>query len=669
MADPSISHFDKALIDILHEVSNEDPDSIEDLNPRYRALRGTEERYTNFNRVGQGALKTVYQARDEMANRDIAYAVLNDELNFSYYDNFVYEAWLTASLSHPNIINIYDVGLDQDERPYFTMDLKSNYTYDRFIREVQSHKLIVDSFISICNAIIYAHDKSIIHLDLKPENIQCDVFGEVLICDWGLGRMLTDDTHIPCSDYNLEKKNSTLYGHIQGTPGYMSPEQILANDLYDERSDVFSLGAILYLAMEGRPAFPGDVETILVNTQESTLAPFSKCPASLQLIIKQALATNPDSRYQSVSELRQDLLRYASDHPVAAEKSNLLKTSQLYFKRNATTSAIILFSIIVISIIVLTLSSQLQSKKLEVNQLGDEISSVIHEYETFEAALIDSKQEMAQRLSDLATKKLYESLSLFEFQKSQDAVTPLDNSVILFEKALKLAPDNEHAYHHLVQAKMIQLDFEYIIAHLSHSENDVIKRYIQIAQQFPHYNFSAEHRPTGSQLVAFFNQLDCRTSTELQLAEAVLRYDHASRAQSKEDYTPVALACLTAINQYVDGFAITYNKEMHSIHLQTTNSSHLLSFFSPYRPPFLSFVDPHVQRLYVASSDTVYTSSLNHTRFEEIDLTQSASITCDADQISLPDTKTIRITKNAPQLEVIIRTLSQSNDALQIVIE
>ena len=139
--------------------------------------------------VGSGGLKEVFVCQDMRTQRDVAYATVKQGLGAFYDAVLVHEARLTARLSHPNIIKIYDLGLDEQGRPYFTMDLKSNVNLLEYSRDASTFRKL-EVFGVVCQAISYAHSQRIIHLDLKPDNIQCDRFGEVLVCDWGLACLL-----------------------------------------------------------------------------------------------------------------------------------------------------------------------------------------------------------------------------------------------------------------------------------------------------------------------------------------------------------------------------------------------------------------------------------------------------------------------------------------------
>ncbi|EDM24654.1 probable serine/threonine-protein kinase pknB, partial [Lentisphaera araneosa HTCC2155] len=185
---------------------------------------------------------SIKRAFDLSTSRYIAFAERGKPNDKHLYEVFLREARLTALLEHPNIISIHDVGLNDLGQPYFTMDLKEgdslgeifknlNTKDEEYLETYSLHELLM-IFVKICEAISYAHSKNIIHLDLKPDNIQVGHFGEVLVCDWGLGKILNNTEIVGVEETLLEVD---LLNHISsknkvvGTPGYMSPEQINLN--------------------------------------------------------------------------------------------------------------------------------------------------------------------------------------------------------------------------------------------------------------------------------------------------------------------------------------------------------------------------------------------------------------------------------------------------------
>lgn len=162
------------------------------------------------------------------------------------------------------------------------MDLKGNTSLDDLIHSgEQDQSTLLRVFLKIADAIAYAHSREIIHLDLKPENIQTDAFGEVLVCDWGLGKTISDiEENVPLPGTAEVLDNMTLVSEIKGTPGFMAPEQIEPDGSKDHRTDIFSLGCILYTIITGEPPFTGDQKEILTTTSRAAIAdPSEKFPS------------------------------------------------------------------------------------------------------------------------------------------------------------------------------------------------------------------------------------------------------------------------------------------------------------------------------------------------------------------------------------------------------
>lgn len=166
-------------------------------------------------------------------------ATLHDDAPLALCAPFIHEAWLTSLLDHPNIITIHNVRVDADKRPYFTMELKSGDSLDGLIEKLDagvpevcdrySLNSLLQVFLKLCDAIEYAHSVHVLHLDLKPANIQVGQYGEMLVCDWGLGRMHRGEDGMEFEWLLLNSdllSSDTVFGQVRGTPGYMAPEQL-----------------------------------------------------------------------------------------------------------------------------------------------------------------------------------------------------------------------------------------------------------------------------------------------------------------------------------------------------------------------------------------------------------------------------------------------------------
>ena len=302
-------------------------------------------RYLNKSPAGEGAMKKILSIRDEITSREVAMAIIRDENpTDEIIENFLREAKITAALQHPNIVPVYDIGINQDKKPYFTMKLLKGHTLDEFIKNKPSIVEIIDIFKKICEGMAYAHSRGIIHLDLKPENIYVGKFGDVLICDWGLARILcsADLEEIPADDDSLdaaEVNHMTLNGQVKGTPGFMAPEQMSSKSFKDQQTDIFSLGALLYFMLSAQAPFQGNT---FEEVRKKTLSQRPKAPEnlqkqiplSLQAIWLKAMEKKREQRYKSTNEIITEIDNYQQGFATTAEKAGLLRQLSLLIMRN-----------------------------------------------------------------------------------------------------------------------------------------------------------------------------------------------------------------------------------------------------------------------------------------------------------------------------------------------
>jgi eukaryotic-like serine/threonine-protein kinase len=296
------------------------------------------ERYTLSRLHASGGIGRVWLARDASLGRDVALKELRPEraANPSVWARFLREAQVTGQLEHPGIVPVYEVGRRPDDAPFYTM----RFVRGRTLAEAaaSSHERrksggaapadlreLLTAFVGVCNAVAYAHSRGVLHRDLKPQNVVLGDFGEVIVLDWGLAKVVGegDDQAAPL-DLGGAGGTATVQGQVVGTPAYMPPEQAEGRlDRLDARSDVYGLGAILYEILSGRPPFSGpDTTQLLRRIIHEPIPPpaswVAGVPRALEAVCLKALAKNPADRYSGALGLAREVERWLADEPVAA---------------------------------------------------------------------------------------------------------------------------------------------------------------------------------------------------------------------------------------------------------------------------------------------------------------------------------------------------------------
>jgi len=324
-----------------------------EINPSWYELSNILQRYEFREDLAVGGMKEISRVYDARSKRYLAMARLKTAAPEDLYDPFIHEAWLTASLDHPNIITIHDVGVGEDERPYFTMDLKQGSSLDDVIAKIRSRddevmqaytrEELLAIFVKVCDAVAYAHSKNVIHLDLNPSNIQVGDFGEVLVCDWGLGRVLAGDDSLEFDRELLHPDlldSVNLFREYKGTPGYMAPEQLESDEEISFTTDIYGLGGILYSLLTLERPISGEVETVLRQCREGDIveplrrAPHHNISESLNAVVMRSLSKDPEERYSSAEDLGDEVQRYLTGFATEAEEAGVLTQLKLFFQRN-----------------------------------------------------------------------------------------------------------------------------------------------------------------------------------------------------------------------------------------------------------------------------------------------------------------------------------------------
>ncbi|MCM8534095.1 MAG: serine/threonine protein kinase, partial [Lentisphaeraceae bacterium] len=391
-------------IDDLNQFDEEDDWDKSSLNALSSKSRDIH-RYTNQELIATGGMKEIYKTFDTKNSRFVALAKLRSDVPEELCEDFLKEAQLTASLEHPNIITLYDNGVDDQGFPYFTLELKAgdtlgeiisqrNLKNEQYLKDYPYEKLL-DIYLKVCDAISYAHSIGVLHLDIKPDNIQVGKFGEVQVCDWGLGS-------------NIEGVTSFREeGVIKGTPGFMAPEQVIGKKL-DKQTDIYALGSLLYYLISGNSAYEGGLNTVLFKTIEGDVF-FDEKEVNMQIsdslrsVIYKAMSATKDDRYLEVEELKKDIEYYLSGRSTLAEEASFMKELKLFYKRN-----VLICTVVIISVLFVTVGSNLFLLKIKESNDHLKVSN-----EKVRAALTKSEKNYSLfEAKVLEEKKLTEDLLL-----------------------------------------------------------------------------------------------------------------------------------------------------------------------------------------------------------------------------------------------------------------
>lgn len=305
------------MLEFQQQAGTEPPLYIEDTDIPLPEKLNPNTRYAYFSTIAKGGKSLIKSCRDLHLRRTVCYKTLRPEFvgNEIESTRLLREARISAMLQHPNTVPTYEVGRDNRGNYYFTMKLVHGYTLREVLNYRERYDLgqLMDVIVHVGNALAYAHSRGVVHRDIKPDNILIGAFGETLLLDWGLAKVWHKDSNQPDTDASIEEVDAdpgmTGEGKLQGTVMYMSPEQIVRDPAINFKSDIYSLGAVLYETLTGVTPFQGEIVQELLNKvkDEVPKAPQSvttaRIPGALADLCMQCLQKDPARRPDSAGEM------------------------------------------------------------------------------------------------------------------------------------------------------------------------------------------------------------------------------------------------------------------------------------------------------------------------------------------------------------------------------
>ncbi len=343
-----------------------------------------------------GGIGEVYRAEDREIGREVALKRLRDRT--ARQDRFLAEAQVTGQLEHPGIVPVHDVGTDQEGRPFYVMKFVRGRTLNEVIaayhageaaeagaREIVRHRLL-ETFVALCHAVAYAHSRGVVHRDLKPDNVMVGPFGETIVIDWGLAKVVghpyvqggTELVYLSPAVGSAP----TVAGVYMGSPPYMAPELAAGHaDDADERTDVYLLGATLYEIVTGKAPRQGTSRDEMLELARSVdptpprqVKP--EVPHALEAICLKAMSRRKQDRYAGAATLAEDVQRYLAGEPTSVYREGPVARSWRWCKRHRraverTAAAVLIVAVAAVAGLALREATQVRQREQARAQMAE----------------------------------------------------------------------------------------------------------------------------------------------------------------------------------------------------------------------------------------------------------------------------------------------------------
>lgn len=529
------------------------------------------QRYSEEKLIASGGMKQIFCVFDQKIGRYVALACLKKGSPKELREPFYREAKLTAKLDHPNIISIFDIGDDLEKGPYFTMELKTGSSF-RKVLELESQKEVVQDnlevLVKICDAVGYAHSKNVLHLDLKPDNIEIGAYGEVIVCDWGCGKIIdADEENLDHIIFNPDLLNQmTIVGKVRGTPGYMAPEQIEKGQDKNFQTDIYALGVMLYEVVYREPLYFGTQQERMDKTLKGNIKfPNGQLNLALNAMILKACQVKPDDRYSSVQDFKSDLQKYLRGYSPNAENANLLKLSYLFYKRNVTLCLSTLgFSILIVLSTfwyVINLNRS-QKEAIEAKTIAEKQRQTALIYRSEAEKQLEILKNTKLRFS----KGLHEDSRLLRKYYFDNPRKEIKFSLEKVNKALALKPYDHDMLRD--KANMLFISQKYKAAHALYQRiNFDNRKILELSKKFSDAPLSKNNLIGLENLKTILHNVS-EQSWRRDFAEKILAYDYQCRVMNRNYESCVA----TLVNRYKpegSRFEFHYNQDQGKLKIDS----------------------------------------------------------------------------------------------------
>lgn len=432
-------------------------------------------RYTLTRVQGQGGLGQVWLALDGTLGREVALKEIRPDRHSDErtVKRLLKEAQITGQLEHPNIVPVYELARTENDKPFYTMRFLRGQPLDHRIKVYHAKRnhgphdalelrQLLTIFASVCQAIAYAHARGVVHRDLKPHNVMLGDFGEVMVIDWGLAKLVSDraqDDNQRIVEVSADTDlAATREGNLMGSPAYMAPEQANGQvSLLDERTDIYGLGAILFAILAGlaphRSSQTGntarDTRSLIRQITEGP-TPHARnvdtyTPKPLAAICAKAMAKERAERYGSAAELAADVERWLADEPVSVYTDAWSDRAARWLRRHRTWAQAAALSLVTVTLVATAATVLISQAK---GRLAAALTSEAIAHRETERALVAESQALQAERDALLAERLAKAEATRRFKEARDTI---DKSLMEVSEALQYFPGVEPARRELLE--------------------------------------------------------------------------------------------------------------------------------------------------------------------------------------------------------------------------